>query len=168
MKCPSCDFENIPGIDRCENCMEPFRQLDVPQPREGFQAQILLDPIASIYSRNPASVSPQATVLEAVKVMKARRTGCVLVVDHQNLIGILSEVDVLFRGKPGTEEIANLKAVDLMTRNPEVVGEDCSIAAAFHLMSVGGYRHLPVVENGKIAGIVSVKDLLRYMKEQLL
>lgn len=168
MKCPSCGFENIAGIDRCENCMEPFRQLDVPQPGAGFQAHIMLDPIREIYSRNPACVPARATVPEAIDVMKERRTGCVLVLDGETLVGILSEVDVLFRGKPGTEDLAHLKAGDLMTRSPEVVAEDCSIAGAFHLMSVGGYRHLPVVQDGKLAGIVSVKDLLRYMKEQLL
>jgi CBS domain-containing protein len=49
-----------------------------------------------------------------------------------------------------------------------VLSEDSTIAHALHSMSIGGYRHLPVVRNGQLVGILSAKDILRYLKENLL
>lgn len=57
MRCPSCGFENIEGIDRCEECLTSFRHLDIPQPKDGLQAQIMLDPVRKLYSGYPAAVS---------------------------------------------------------------------------------------------------------------
>jgi CBS domain-containing protein len=163
MKCPACGHENFEGADRCEECMEPFRDLDVPRPRHGFQAHIMMDRVSKIYSPSPIPVMPNDSVKHAAAIMRNLRAGALVVVENDQLVGILSEVDLLFR-----EPHENSKVSDLMTRKPESLEADSSIASALHLMSVGGYRHVPVVDLQHVVGIVSIKDVLRYLKQHLL
>src|SRR5438067_467108 len=165
MKCPACGHDNLEGSDRCEECMEPFRDLDVPRPRHGFQAHIMMDPVSKIYSASPVPVIPGDTVLHAATIMRNLSVGAVVVVENDKLVGILSEVDLLFRDGAHLEES---RVADFMTRNPEALDADSSIASALHYMSVGGYRHLPVVRENRVVGIVSIKDVLRYLKQHLL
>ena len=165
MKCPSCGFENIQGTDRCEACMEPLLDLDVPRPVEGLQAHIMLDSVKELTVFDPAAVSPNDTAAKAIEVMRDRRAGCVLVMDA-GLVGILSEIDLLFR-MPVDATPDRINVSQLMTPNPETVDEDASMAAALHLMSIGGYRHLPVVGEDHRVGILSIKDLLRYLDRHL-
>jgi len=163
MRCPACGFDNIEGVDRCDECMEPFRQLDVPQPKEGFQAHLMLDPVRKLYSSYPAAVAPGDSISRAIGLMREWRVGCVPVLESGKLVGILTEVDVLFKLTDLRDPVSKL-----MTPSPEVVEEDSTIASALNLMSVGGYRHLPVVRDKSLVGILSIKDVLRYLKENLL
>lgn len=165
MKCPSCGFDNIQGTDRCDSCMEPLLDLDVPQPKEGLQAHIMLDSVRDLAVFRPASVSSNDTAEHAIQVMRERRAGCVLVIDA-GLVGILSEVDLLFR-MPADTDPAAIKVSQLMTPNPETIDADASMAAALHLMSIGGYRHVPVIAEDHSIGILSIKDLLRYLNHHL-
>ena len=168
MKCPACGFDNIEGVDRCEDCMEPFRNLDVPQPKEGFQAHLMLDPVHKLFSAYPAAVGPDDSVAQAVDIMRRWRAGCVMVIKEERVTGILTEIDLLMKLGATDRDLTQIKVSELMTPNPETVEEDSMIASALHLMSVGGYRHVPVVRDGNLVGVVSIKDVLRYLKEHLL
>ena len=165
MKCPSCGHDNIQGTDRCEDCMEPLLHLDVPLPKEGLQAHIMLDSVRDLTVFQPASVASNDSAQQAIEIMRERRAGCVLVIDA-GLVGILSEVDLLFRMPPDADP-AGIKVSQLMTPDPETVDADASMAAALHLMSIGGYRHVPVTAEDHSIGILSIKDLLRYLNQHL-
>jgi CBS domain-containing protein len=168
-KCPACGFENIEGADRCEECMKPMRDLDIPQAQgEGFQAHIMMDPVAGLYSKNPACVTSTDSVAHAVEVMQNVRIGCVPVVDGTALVGVLTEVDVLLALPTSGIDLADVRVSEVMTTEPETIQESTSIALALHGMSVGEYRHLPVVRDGAVIGILSIKDILRYQKQHLL
>jgi CBS domain-containing protein len=168
-KCPECGFENIEGADRCEDCMKPMRDLDIPQARgEGFQAHIMMDPVTGLYSQNLSSVSANDSVAHAVEVMQNARIGCVPVVDSGALVGMLTEVDVLLALPTSDIDLANVRVSEIMTTEPETIQETTSIALALHSMSVGDYRHLPVVHDGLVIGVLSIKDILRYLKQHLL
>jgi len=167
MKCPSCGAENIEGSDRCEVCMEPLQYMGVPQPRGGLQSHIMLDPIQDLAVFQPAAVKSSDPVSHAIELMRERRAGCVLVIDDGKLSGILSEVDLLFRMTAPTKA-ADLKVSEIMTPNPETIDEDSSMAYALHMMSIGGFRHLPVIAGDRSIGILSIKDLLRYLNQHLL
>jgi CBS domain-containing protein len=167
MKCPSCGAENIEGSDRCEVCMEPLQDLDVLHPKEGFQAHILSDSIKDIAVFHPASVKSGDTLWHAIHLMRERRAGCVLVIDEGKLTGILSEVDLLFRMPPDADT-TDMRVSQIMTPDPETIDENSSMAYALHLMSIGGYRHLPVLSEHRSIGIISIKDLLRYLNQHLI
>jgi CBS domain-containing protein len=83
------------------------------------------------------------------------------------LLGIFTERDVLMNIAGREREFASDAVREWMTPNPETVAEDDSIAFAIHKMDVGGYRHLPVMEAGQPVGIISVRDVVRYLATYL-
>lgn len=145
--------------------MKPLFDLDVPQPGEGLQGHIMLDSVKELTVFSPATVSLNDTAAKAIEVMRERRAGCVLVMEA-GLVGILSEVDLLFR-MPADADPSRINVSHLMTANPETVDEDATMATALHLMSIGGYRHLPVIAQDHSVGILSIKDLLHYLNRHL-
>ena len=99
MNCPSCGHENIDGIDRCENCLAPFRQLDIPSAdaAEGLARSVMEDNLGQLDSDNAICVAPDMPALEVARLMKNANTGCALVVQGDKLVGIFTEHDVLLR-----------------------------------------------------------------------
>src|SRR5882762_10002571 len=116
MNCPSCGHENIEGTDRCENCLAPFRDLDVPRAdsAEGLARSVMEDNLSELDSDEPICVVPDTPALEVTRLMKNSNCGCALVVDDGKLVGIFTEHDVLLRmidsvgaslpGRPGWVE----------------------------------------------------------------
>ncbi|HKP48289.1 MAG TPA: CBS domain-containing protein [Pyrinomonadaceae bacterium] len=99
MNCPSCGHENIDGTDRCENCLAPFRDLDVPRAdsAEGLARSVMEDDLARLESEALVAVSPDTPALEVARRMKQANTGCALIIDANSLVGIFTEHDVLLR-----------------------------------------------------------------------
>lgn len=97
MNCPSCGHENLEGSDRCENCLAPFRDLDVPRAdsAEGLARSVMEDNLGQLEQEQPITVSPDTPALEVAALMRKSNTGCALVVDNKKLIGIFTEHDVL-------------------------------------------------------------------------
>jgi CBS domain-containing protein len=95
--------------------------------------------------------------------MASRGVGAVVVLDGDRLSGILTERDVLKAVAGGYEPEASVR--DWMTRHPETVESTESTDHAAALMIHGGFRHLPVVDEGRTVGILSIRDLMRVALE---
>jgi CBS domain-containing protein len=119
--------------------------------------------IANHMSRDLLTVSADDRLGEAAKRMVARGVGAVVVLAEGRLTGILTERDVLKAVASGYSEDARVR--DWMTRHPETIEAEDSTGHAAALMIHGGFRHLPVLEEGKVAGIVSIRDLMRVALE---
>jgi CBS domain-containing protein len=100
------------------------------------------------------------TVCEAARLMKQWHVGAVMVVEAGKLVGVFTERDALFRIVAEERDSKTTALADVMTHNPQTVSPDQSFAHALKMMSEGGFRHVPVVENGTPVGIVSVRDAL--------
>ena len=96
---------------------------------------------------------------EAAKRMVARGVGAVLVMNGDRLDGILTERDLMRAVATGYTEDAKVDA--WMTRHPETIESSDTTDHAASLMIHGGFRHLPVVDQGRVAGIISIRDLMR-------
>src|SRR4051812_30463276 len=96
---------------------------------------------------------------EAAKRMVARGVGAVLVMDGDRLEGILTERDLMRAVAGGYSDDAQV--AEWMTRHPETIETSDTTDHAASLMIHGGFRHLPVVEQGRVAGIISIRDLMR-------
>ena len=111
--------------------------------------------------RRITGVSPSTSVLEALQIMSHQNIGSVMVIDNQNYLGIMTERDysrkVILKGKSSTDTpISEIMSDDL----PAVNLHD-SIEHCMQLMADKNIRYLPVFENDKIYGIVSIHDLIR-------
>jgi CBS domain-containing protein len=115
--------------------------------------------VANHMSRDLLTVAADEHLGEAAKRMVARGVGAVLVMDGERLDGILTERDLMRAVATGYSEEARVS--DWMTRRPETIDASDATDHAASLMIHGGFRHLPVVEEGHVAGIISIRDLMR-------
>jgi CBS domain-containing protein len=139
-------------------------QLDQPQPVNRIERSLMEDTISSLRPHMPFTVLPTTPVGQTIKSMLAHNVGALLIVDESNrLLGIFSERDLLIKIAGVRENYANLPVEQFMTRNPETVTAGDTLAFALHKMDVGGYRHLPVLHEGKPVGVISVRDMLHHI-----
>jgi CBS domain-containing protein len=115
--------------------------------------------VGEVMSRDLLTMEQETTLVEAAAAMTARRVGAALIVSRGRLTGILTERDVLRAVATGSVEGTHVAA--WMTREPETVDVAEALGRAAAIMIHGGFRHLPVLDDGKPAGIVSIRDLMR-------
>jgi CBS domain-containing protein len=123
--------------------------------------RMIREPIRRLQPRAPLALPPAATVADAVRTMREHRVGCVLVVEEGRLRGILTERDLLLKLE---EAEVGRPVAELMTPDPEVLSPEDPIVYALNKMSVGGFRHVPLVDAaGRPVGVISVKDIVDYI-----
>jgi CBS domain-containing protein len=115
--------------------------------------------VADHMTRSLLVVSADATLGEAAARMAERAVGAVVVLEGESIAAILTERDVMRAVAAGEDGSAPVS--EWMTRHPDTIEPDDTTDHAASLMIHGGFRHLPVVEKGKVVGIVSIRDLMR-------
>ena len=167
MNCPSCGYENIDGIDRCENCLASFRQLDIPSAdaAEGLARSVMEDNLSRLDQDETVSVAPGTPALDVTRLMKSSNSGCALVLDRGRLVGIFTEHDVLKRMNR-TGDLAAATVKELMSPNPETLHEKDSVAEALNKMSLGRYRHIPFTRADGTYAVASIRSVLKYIAQE--
>jgi len=116
--------------------------------------------LADLMATDVLVVSPETTIADAARRMIARETGAAVVLEDSALVGVISERD-LMRAIPDEcgpqTPVADRMSRDVMTASPKT-----SVPEAMALMIEGRFRHLPVVEAGRVLGIVSMRDLMSW------
>ena len=163
MICPACGSSNLPGVDRCIECLSPFSKLDIPLPTEGLQKRLMEDTVAALKPRSAITVSPETPVQESIQLLKDKGVGCVLVMKGDTLTGIFSERDVLYKLVGKKHLLQTIQTKKVMTPRPVTLNLDDSIRFALHQMSVGGFRHIPIVSSNQPLKIISARDVLGYV-----
>jgi CBS domain-containing protein len=164
--CPDCGYDNIAGTDECEECGQSLTELSDVIPTSPLAKGLVNDSIDSLSPREPVAVSPDEKVGHVLDLLVDNHIGCVLVVDGDDLIGIFSERDALVRLNTEAEELKDRPIKEFMTDSPSTLQGHDTIAYAVHKMSLGGYRHIPILTNGKPTGVISIRDVLRYATER--
>jgi len=128
-------------------------------------AVILPQPIRALATLRPAvCMSPSDSVRTAIERMNEGRVGCVLVEDDHRLVGIFTERDVLTKVVGSALDIDRTTLSQVMTVDPESLSPDDRVTFALNRMSVGGFRHIPLVdEDGRPVGVVSMRNVVDYM-----
>jgi CBS domain-containing protein len=111
------------------------------------------------------SVPVTVTVSEAVQEMNRRKIGSVLVMEGGVLVGIFTERDVLMRVVAAERDPKTTPVAHVMTRSPITIPSSMTVEEVMDLHSGKHFRHLPVVENGRVIGMISVRDILRWLAE---
>jgi len=120
------------------------------------KAQSILDQKGS----DVATVAHDATVLEAAKLMNSRKIGAAVVTDGDRVVGIFTERDILTRIVASGKAPDEVKVASVMTSPMACCRRDTSLAECKATMTSKRIRHLPVVEDGKLYGIISSGDIL--------
>jgi CBS domain-containing protein len=168
MVCPVCGFENIMGSDECANCGSDLRTSDIPQAATEFERLLTQVPLQTVSARAPFTVDADDPVPTVLATMRDNRTADVLVLDDGRLVGVFTERDALLKLATG-ERLADLGSLggvrvrEVMTADPVVLRADDSVAVAVQKMAVGGFRHIPLVEDGHPIGVISAIDIFRHV-----
>jgi CBS domain-containing protein len=118
-------------------------------------------PVRSIIEdQKPVTAGADITVAAAARLMKEHRIGALLVLQEGRLAGIFTERDALFRVIAEGRDPKKTRIAEVMTANPRTIAPDRPFGHALHLMYEGGFRHVPVVDNGRPLGVVSSRDAL--------
>jgi CBS domain-containing protein len=122
--------------------------------------------IADVMSLRVVSVRPDETVQLAIARMLEENVGSVAVCDGDRLVGIFTERDVLTLAGDGGR-LAELRVRDVMTTAVVTVSPDDDVVAAAHLMGEKRIRHLPVVQDGNVLGVLGIREVMRTLVERL-
>jgi CBS domain-containing protein len=116
--------------------------------------------------RAVTTVTAGSTIAEAVTLLNTKKIGAVVVVDGKRVVGILSERDVVRHLGTDWAALANRPVSDVMTKNVVSVSRFATVADVMERMTEKRIRHMPIVENGELVGIVSIGDVVKRKIEE--
>ncbi len=121
----------------------------------------------SLRQGEPATLAPEQPVSDAVEMLARRNIGVVMIAIGGGPAGILSERDIVRTLAARGAEALTLPVSDVMTRDPQTCTLEDGAMEVIRRMNDGGFRHMPVLRDGRIAGMVSASDVLRYLASEL-
>jgi CBS domain-containing protein len=143
---------------------DPFAEEDSREVK--LRRGLLTAPITLLDPRPAVTVGRRTSVADAVTLMNRERIGAVLVTEHARLVGIFTERDVLTKIAGRGYDFSKLAVEDYMTPDPEALEVHARVAYALNMMVVGGYRHVPLVDQkGRAVAMLSVRDIVEFMVE---
>jgi CBS domain-containing protein len=122
-----------------------------------------LDKVLEKKGRHVYVTSPMQTVLDAVKSMKDKQVGALIVVDDGKPVGVFTERDVLNRVVAAERDPSKTSVSEVMTKNVAAVEPATTVQQAMAIVTNMRYRHLPVMEGDELAGVVSIGDLTHWL-----
>ena len=168
MICPHCQAENIEGVDECVNCGHSLAGLDLPGDKGSKAPSFVFESISRLPKREAVYAGIADPVALAVRLMQTRSTGCILVRGADGgTAGIITGWDILQKVAGPREDLSAVTCGQIMTPNPISVRDDDTVAVALNMMHSGGFRHLPVVRDNEIAGIIDAGDVFRDLSPNL-
>ena len=124
-----------------------------------------MNTVRELMTSDVLSVDPSDTIGETAQQMVERRVSSAVVSDYGNLIGIVTERD-LTRAVAGRVHSSEARVREWMTADPLTLTPDAAPADAAKIMLDNGFRHVPIVEDGRAVGIVSIRDVARWSTEE--
>ena len=182
MNCPACGQANLPGEDVCSNCGAPLPGEGTAESSASFDDPLIARTLRTLGLAEPTAIEGTVPVGGALNVMHDAGVDCLLVMARGRLVGIFTERDAVLKL---TDRRLTIGAVrrrvtrmlryahlgtrtlvrEVMTPDPVVLHPDETMAVAIHKMAIGGFRHIPVVEDGRPVGILAAKDVFRHIVE---
>lgn len=124
--------------------------------------------VREVMSAGLVTVGPAVNLMEAAHAMSVGHVGSVLVFAEGAMVGIFTERDIMraLAGHASADAARTSPVGKSMTSEPTTIGPDASVGGALDLMLSGGFRHLPVVENEAVIGVVSMRDLAKSLAKE--
>jgi len=165
--CPFCGAENIDGADVCDDCSQSLEHLSKPRRAPGVEDALFQDRVGTLVRTRPLAVDEATSVGEVIELLVRERVGCVVILRGEEVVGIFSERDALMRIGDAIERCRQRPVREFMTDSPETLDAQDKLVFALHKMDVGHFRHVPILRDGRLHGVVSVRDILRYLTDRV-
>ena len=167
-RCPFCEAKVIQGTDVCDECGQSLSGFHLPVPASELELALLTDRVSVLRGSLALMVSPTMPVREAIRLLAYNNTGCLVIMEKGRVAGIFTERDALMRVNEALEELGDLPVSEFMTPRVEALPLTAKVAFAVHRMDLGGFRHVPIVnEANEPISIVSVRDILKYLERTM-
>ncbi len=167
MKCPACSHGNIEGVDQCARCQADLTDVADSPTTPDIEHDLLNRPLATLIADDYLEVSPEVPVGEVVTRLNVGGCHCAIVVERGATVGIFTARDILNELADSFAPRAHMPVGEFMTPDPETLDHDVPIAFGLNRMMVGGYGHIPILRAGRLAGVVSVRNVLSFLVERL-
>lgn len=143
--------------------------LDEAHPPNEVEKSLEQDLVSVLARRKHVIATPDTPVGEVLSQLVNQSVGCAVIVENgETVVGIFSERDALLKINTDYDDLKDRPVGEFMTKEPETLKADSKIAFAVQRMDLGGYRHVPLVdEEGHLQGVISVRDILNYLTERL-
>jgi CBS domain-containing protein len=166
-QCPSCGTTNLEGIDECAYCGADLSGIEPAMDREHAEPSAMHLPLTALQLSTVQAIAPETTVGEAVQTLVRQQMDFVQIVENHKLIGVLSVRDIMTR--IGCDYAAKLgrPVREFMTMRVETLPPDAPITFGMNKMDVGGYRHIPILQEGRVLGVASAEDMVRYLLQSI-
>lgn len=127
-----------------------------------FQLSLASEGVGSAYPDQPLAASADESIGQVLELLRAQRTGAVLICEGPKLVGILTERDAL--KLMAAEADLNRPVRDVMSSRPATISATATVGDAIRVMSEGGYRHLPIVDDSdRPRGVIAVHGIVHYL-----
>lgn len=160
--CPSCGEKNMQGADNCEHCLADLSSISLPSTAQPMPGSDLTHPLSEVRLFRPATIEAGIPTREAIAVLAKESSGGVVVVQDGIVVGIFTERDVL-KKVAGTKAGLDRPVSEFMTPDPVVLREDDTMAVALNKMGTGGFRHLPLVRDGRPVAMVTAREVMNWL-----
>lgn len=164
MICPECGYDNIQGADVCSNCGHDLYSLSR---NPGRAPDFITARLHDIQAQSPVRTEVTDPVGLAVRLMQNANTDCVLVMSGSHLAGIITPWDILHKVAGPSEDLNAVTCGQVMTADPVFLREDDDVAVAINKMSIGGFRHIPLLQGGTPVAVVSIRDVFAHIAPHL-
>ncbi len=122
--------------------------------------------VADIMTRNPITIGPGATLLDCAKMMVKKKVGSLLIAHQKKLLGFIAEKDILWAMiKKSKEDLSKIIALDIAPRKIATINPFVSVKEAVKKMKKLKFERLPVIHDGELVGMITVKDILEFYPE---
>jgi len=122
--------------------------------------------VSDVMTREPVVISPNASLLECAKKMVRKKVGSLLIAENKKLLGFIDQKDILWAlVKKSKADLSKIKAIDISPKKIMTIKSDASIHETISRMKKFKFEKLPVVDKGKLEGIITVRDILNFNPE---
>lgn len=166
MKCPFCEHDNIEGMDQCAECEADLSNFEGAEGSHDFEQILLHRPLSDVTASDYLEVSDSTSVGETIRLLNKGGYHVAIIRDDKGVAGIFTERDVLYKLADGLADKADAPIRDFMTPDPESLSPEDPIAFALNKMMVRGFRNIPLMDQGKLVGVVFVRDILEYLTKE--
>ena len=149
------EFESLQEQDPWEDSDWLPSDTKILFPQDELTELMLEQPVSSVAVSRPAMIGPDETMQDALFCMRQRHARALLVMEDDRLIGILTDRDAVLALHSPSDDRSGVRIGDVMTRDPLTVSPDDPLGKAAQILSLDGVHHLPIVEDGRVTGLVA-------------